>query len=211
MQTNSDPNQREVSPQSSVEMPESAQQSVSSSRRKLAGFGLGAPVIMSLASRPVMGAQCLSNMMSGNLSNPDRGQCVEGNSPGGWSQSGGKLAGQSDAQTWSNVGFSLQSTVADITRSGLSLPLAVPSSATLSEVLNSSEHPKFDKDSWMLARALVSAYLNALAQPAYASGSPYILTPKQVIDLSTGAIPVPQPIPDKTLTLQQFLHYTWGD
>ncbi len=206
MQTNSDPNQREVSPQSSVEMPESAQQSVSSSRRKLAGFGLGAPVIMSLASRPVMGAQCLSNMMSGNLSDPDRGQCVEGNSPGGWGQPGGTVAGGvKDPVAWTAIGFSLTSTVAQITSNGLNVPSAVPSSATLGDVLNSNMHPAFDKDAWMLARATINAYLNALAGASFGSSFQYVLTPQQVIDLSNGTIPIP---PGYT-NLKDFFHSTW--
>ena len=48
---------------------------VNEERRRLAKFAVGAPVLVTLASRPVFGAQCLSNMLSGNLSDPDRGQC----------------------------------------------------------------------------------------------------------------------------------------
>ena len=47
-------------------------------RRSFARIGVGAPVIMSLASQPVFGANCLSNALSGNLSDPDRGECEPG-------------------------------------------------------------------------------------------------------------------------------------
>ncbi len=52
---------------------------VDSSRRRFTRLGLGsAPVIMTLASQPVLGGNCLSNALSGNLSDPDRGVCVLG-------------------------------------------------------------------------------------------------------------------------------------
>lgn len=51
---------------------------VDPSRRSLTRLGLGAPVLMTLASQPVFGANCLSNALSGNLSDPDRGECVLG-------------------------------------------------------------------------------------------------------------------------------------
>lgn len=206
MQTNPDSNQRENSPSSSIEMSAPSQSSIDSSRRRLAGFGLGVPVIMSLASRPVMGAQCLSNMMSGNLSDPDRGLCVEGNSPGGWGQPGGTVAGGvKDPVAWTAIGFSLTSTIAQVTANGLYVPGSVPSTATLGQVLNSDLHPAYDKDAWMLARATVNAYLNALAGSAFGSSFQYVLTPQQVIDLSDGTIPVPAGY----TSLKDFFHSTW--
>ncbi len=63
---------------------------VDKKRRSFAKAGISAPVIMTLASRPVFGAQCMSNMMSGNLSHPDRGECDFGNSPGGFKNIDGK-------------------------------------------------------------------------------------------------------------------------
>jgi len=53
-------------------------------RRSFSKAGLSVPVIMTLASQPVLGRPCLSNIISGNLSDPDRGECTLGNSPGGW-------------------------------------------------------------------------------------------------------------------------------
>ena len=57
---------------------------VDTSRRSFAKTGMAVPVIMTLASQPVLGRPCLSNIISGNLSDPDRGECSLGNSPGGW-------------------------------------------------------------------------------------------------------------------------------
>jgi len=51
---------------------------VSEGRRRFARAGLLAPpILMSVVSRPVIGGgvNCLSNALSGNLSNPDRGLC----------------------------------------------------------------------------------------------------------------------------------------
>lgn len=50
-----------------------------------AGFA-GASVLATLSSRPVWGAQCLSNILSGNLSDPQRGRdnCDTGYSPKEW-------------------------------------------------------------------------------------------------------------------------------
>jgi hypothetical protein len=48
------------------------------SRRNFTRMGLGAPVLMSMASQPVFGFNCGSNAASGNLSDPDRGDCTKG-------------------------------------------------------------------------------------------------------------------------------------
>ncbi len=58
---------------------------ISSSRRHFTKAGLlASPVLMTVVSRPVFGVGCLSNMLSGNLSDPDRGECTLGLSPGYW-------------------------------------------------------------------------------------------------------------------------------
>ncbi|MFT6051251.1 MAG: hypothetical protein ACI9B9_000891 [Halioglobus sp.] len=63
---------------------------IDSSRRGFSKLGVALPVIMTLASKPVLGGtQCLSNALSGNLSDPTRGNCNYGWSPGGWKTSGG--------------------------------------------------------------------------------------------------------------------------
>jgi len=54
-------------------------------RRSFAKTGVAVPVIMTLASKPVFGAECLSEMMSGNLSGHTHTHgCFGGNSPGFW-------------------------------------------------------------------------------------------------------------------------------
>lgn len=63
---------------------------IDSSRRGFSKLGVSLPVILTLASKPVLGGtQCLSNALSGNLSDPTRGHCNFGWSPGGWKTSGG--------------------------------------------------------------------------------------------------------------------------
>ncbi|MCB1852581.1 MAG: hypothetical protein KDI83_17685 [Gammaproteobacteria bacterium] len=60
---------------------------LSVSRRHFTRAGLLAtPVLMSVVSRPVLGTtvHCLSNALSGNLSNPDRGLCSMGEAPSVW-------------------------------------------------------------------------------------------------------------------------------
>ncbi|MCB1763502.1 MAG: hypothetical protein KDI27_10235 [Gammaproteobacteria bacterium] len=60
---------------------------LSVSRRHFTRAGLLAtPVLMSVVSRPVLGTtvHCLSNALSGNLSNPDRGLCSMGMPPSHW-------------------------------------------------------------------------------------------------------------------------------
>lgn len=55
-------------------------------RRLLKGGLAGAPVLMTLISRPVLGAQCLSPSAfgSGNVSHPNQGQPCLGVTPGYW-------------------------------------------------------------------------------------------------------------------------------
>ena len=58
---------------------------ISEGRRRFTRAGLlASPILMSVAARPVFGAPCISNMLSGNLSNPGRGQCVLGADPVFW-------------------------------------------------------------------------------------------------------------------------------
>ncbi|WP_260293785.1 hypothetical protein [Sedimenticola hydrogenitrophicus] len=60
---------------------------ISSSRRQFTKASLlASPVLMSVVSRPVFGVGCLSNMLSGNLSDPNRGECNLGLSPGYWKE-----------------------------------------------------------------------------------------------------------------------------
>ena len=53
-------------------------------RQFIKGAGIAAPVVMTLSSRSVFGAECLSQQMSGNMSQTGQGSCVKGLSPGAW-------------------------------------------------------------------------------------------------------------------------------
>lgn len=80
---------------------------VNEKRRHLAKFALGAPVLVTLASRPVLAGPCLSNWMSGNLSHPDPGNCSLGSSPGALGMPGGKINSiYSTVGAWTAVGLS---------------------------------------------------------------------------------------------------------
>ncbi len=60
-------------------------QPVDKSRRRAIGAGIAAPIIMTLASKPVFAVQGLSNMMSGNTSQQKfRGDCYYGGFSHGW-------------------------------------------------------------------------------------------------------------------------------
>ena len=82
-------------------------QDVDQSRRKLAKIGAAAPVIMTLASKPVFGAQCLSQMMSGNVSQQGDGSCSLGWSPGGWCGDHGKVNNMPTRDAWVAAGFDM--------------------------------------------------------------------------------------------------------
>ena len=54
-------------------------------RRFIKGASLAAPVVLTLANRPVFGAaQCFSQQMSGNMSHIGEGSCELGKNPSAW-------------------------------------------------------------------------------------------------------------------------------
>lgn len=191
-------------------------------RRRLSKAALATPVIASLASRPAFGGNCLSNMLSGNLSDPDRGQCSLGWSPGGWGLPGGNISTYSTLSAWTAAGFvygdydvaasqcspanknkpncyvggSTIGNVALLNKNG------VPSGTSLRVVLLPDLWPQYAD--WQLTRHLVCAYLNAALSEASPSFQ-YIMTKQQVLDLATGTLPVPSPYS----SLQDFLGSTW--
>ena len=194
-------------------------------RRRLAKFALGTPVLMTLASRPVLAGQCLSNMMSGNTSpGHDQGHCSKGWSPGGWGQPGGNVYTYSTAGAWTAIGLNY-GTFSPSNCPGVSHPKetkfqcygggstigtlvllgagslnkgGLPSTTELVDVLCD---PKLDN----LTRLLICAYMNA-SLGALNVGFTYILTTQQVLDLASGAIPLPPGYTD----LMTFLGSTWG-
>lgn len=68
-----------------LEAESQCKESASLDRRQFTKAGLlASPILMSVVSQPVFGVGCLSNILSGNLSDPDRGTCNLGKSPGYW-------------------------------------------------------------------------------------------------------------------------------
>lgn len=180
-------------------------------RRALSVLGVGAPVVLTLASRSVLAGQCLSNMLSGNLSDPNRGHCQKGCSPGGWGQPGGTIMGLADTTAWNYVNFTYGTcstaskkwsdysggtTINHLEVSSLNID-GCPSYTTLREILNSPS-------SWQLTRHLVCAYLNAKLSTKIPSTFTYVLTVDQVYQLASGAI-----LPPAGMDLNKFLDGTW--
>lgn len=191
---------------------------IDAKRRRLAKLGVGAPVMMSLASRPVFGGQCLSNMMSGNLSDPNRGNCTKGWSPGGWGQPGGKVHTYSTLSAWSKAGFSYGtlksgcSNTSSITCykdgsnfSNVAGGLSVLNKNSVAGTVPWREIVGIDPSTRQLTRHLVCAYLNAALSEADSTFN-YILTKAQVIGLANGSLPLPPGYTD----LQSFLGSTWN-
>lgn len=195
-----------------------------SGRRKLTGLGVGVPVILTLASRSVLAGQCLSNMLSGNLSDPNRdSNCSKGWSPGQWGTAGGKLGSNTTEQAWSLIGFTFgtfktQAEDSSCYKHGYpklnvtacykdGSPVEALPGVLIKEVVLSGT-PIRDilqqNSAYPLTRHLVCAYFNAL----YSGVDPnfnYILTVQQVLDLAGGA-----PVPPIYSGLQDFLDSTWG-
>jgi hypothetical protein len=190
-------------------------------RRRFAKFALGTPVLMTLASRPVLaGQQCLSNMMSGNTSpghNP--GHCMKGWSPGGWGQPGGNVSSFPTAQAWAAIGLNYgtydPTNCPDVNNPSANKYQCYGGGSTLANVpgvLNQNSLPSTtllvdvlcDPTLGQLTRHLVCAYMNALLS-ALGGGFTYILTTAQVLGLATGSIPLPPPYTN----MNTFLDSTW--
>ncbi len=176
-------------------------------RRRLTTAGLGAPILMTLVSKPALAGNCLSNMMSGNLSDPNRGECQSGWSPGGWGNPGGKVGSYSTLEAWRVIGYHYGDgnggnpngyNGGTLFKDG---PFVVPvgwENITMREVV------RYENDS--IERTYLVAWLNAqLSQvdPFFT----YVLTPDQVLGLISGAIDLP-PGPWGG-DLKSFFHSTW--
>lgn len=185
------------------------QSEVNRGRRRIAGAGIGAPILMTLASRPALGAPCLSNMLSGNLSDPDRGLCQKGWSPGAWKNPVGQILTYGTLTAWTQAGFNFgtlklngnPSKLSDyeggslVTDTPFALPAGAPANLTMREA--------FKQYSGHIIFHLLAAYLNA-SLSANDSTFEYILTPQQVVDLASGATPIPG-----NVSLNSFLDSTW--
>lgn len=193
----------------------------SSGRRKLTRLGiLGTPVVLTLASRSVLAGQCLSNMLSGNLSDPDRdSRCSKGWSPGGWGQPGGSISSYTTLGAWTAIGFNYgtfdstlpgcssggSSSQADCYKGGSKIsnipgvlnPDGAPGTKRLAKVLNESYN-------YQNTRHLICAYFNAKLGELSGSSFHYILTVQQVLDLASGTLP-----PPGGMSISAFLDTTW--
>jgi len=214
------------------EQPEEKQaldQGVDLGRRKLAKIGAAAPVIMTLASRPVFGAQCLSQMMSGNASHQE-GSCSLGWSPGGWCNAGGEVNHVPTSQAWSDAGLTMGTKVCSSGNgqgngpgngqgSGLGdgsgngnctfdggspvteTPFSPPGGYPDDiSILEVITDPAIDPE----LRHCLTAYLNACLSESTANFN-YILTKAQVLDLCSGGT-----LPPPYTSLTVFLDATWS-
>lgn len=90
----------------------SGHQIINKARRSFSKAGVIMPIIITLTSQPVFGVQCLSNKMSGNLSQPTLGfNCWGGMSPGFWMTPHGRpalstLRGEDWQWAWNRTGYS---------------------------------------------------------------------------------------------------------
>ena len=189
-------------------------QDVDLSRRKLAKMSVAVPVITTLASKPVFGAQCLSQMMSGNMSQQGPGSCVYGWSPGGWKSANGTVAGYHPSiDAWpaalADDGFSTRITAYGEKGAG---PFPSCSSYTGGAPFNaifggSDETPMrqilCEESSATVNGAKkmhwIAAYLNSKVVVGY------ILTTQQVLDFWDDPTP-----PPGYLTLTDFFDDTWN-
>lgn len=194
---------------------------VDKTRRKLTATGLGAPILMTLVSKPALAGNCLSNMMSGNLSDPDSGgRCSSGWSPGGWGNPGGTVGSYSTLGAWKAIGYNYGERSGDRPAGN---PHGYVGGTTFDrdeqtdETFNDSPFlrpPGWDDGITMrevirekansIERTYLVAWLNAkLGQVD--PGFTYVLTPEQVLGLIDGTIDLPPGYDD----LKGFFHSTW--
>jgi len=184
----------------------------SESRRRFARLGLAALVVLSLVSKPVLGAQCLSNMMSGNLSDPNRGTCSKGVSPGGWKNPGGSVLSYTTLAAWSAAGYDYGALPegADASHVRSYTGGATASTAPFNTLLTGVPADKplrlvLKESPGSLNAGIIAAYLNAKLSAISPGTSHYVLTPAQVESLVLG----PTPLPSGYSTLKDFLYTTW--
>jgi len=184
-------------------------QDVDLGRRKLAKAGVAAPVLMTLASKPVFGAQCLLQMMSGNTSQQD-GSCSLGWSSDDWCNEGGTVNSVPTSDAWSDAGFTMgtkncQDNGNCTYHGGSQVEKDTPFSHPAQHAANISileviTDPAIDQE----LRHCLTAYLNASLSEKVTNFN-YILTKSQVFDLCSGGA---LPLPYTSLTI--FLGDTWS-
>ncbi len=168
--------------------PKHPEQSIDTTRRRLAKAGLAAPAVLGvLASRPVLGAppyQCtISGMVSGNLSRPQGtpDACGKlGKSPGYWKNHTDQWPSV-DPNAYFNTVFADAYCYQIKNRNTIELaaawqcPIGYSPNPTLLQVLQAADgmsSPPYPS----LGRAAVASYLNAIVQ-----APDYPLTPQRVV------------------------------
>ncbi len=198
---------------------EGSQTAFMARRRHLAKLGFGAPVLATLVSRPVFAGQCLSNMMSGNLSNPNRGNCAKGWSPGGWGQPGGNVHTYSTIGAWTAVGLLYGTLIAGGKANQYDDYIGGATLANVPGVLNKNgllatkllrEVLVVNPGDHQLTRHFLCAYLNAQLSALSGSTFTYILTTQQVLDMASGLIGIPVGAPGYPGDFNTFFDSTWG-
>lgn len=201
---------------------------VDESRRSLTKAGFAAPALITLASQPVFGAQCLSQMMSGNMSHVGDGGCALGWSPGGWKNPVGQINGMDTISAWTMAGFDYGTystgkpnkcghkvsngppkirvsnypggTAFNVTALGVAMDAG--DGRSMQEILCRVDDHLYSQNK--KKRHCITAFLNA-SLSAVSPSFNYILTVPQVIGLCDGSIPVPLPYG----SLNDFLDATW--
>ncbi|HLO64117.1 MAG TPA: hypothetical protein VK165_14250 [Azonexus sp.] len=186
--------------------------SVDAGRRKIARIGIGAPLVLTLASRSVLADQCLSNMLSGNLSNPTRGNCEKGWSPGGWGQPGGMISTYSTLGAWQAIGYNYGTLKQNCNANQTSCYTGGTKMSNLPVWLNKDSVPGYKRVADVLnnnsaynqTRHLICAYFNAKLGELASGSYNYILTVTQVQQLASGSL-----VPPGGMSISAFLDSTW--
>lgn len=197
-----------------------AMSKVDKNRRRFTKAGAATPILMTLASQPVFGGgmQCMSNMMSGNLSDPNRGNCDLGWSPGGWCNPVGKIAGRDTLLAW-DLALGTDSYGIFYADVPVDAPIECKTNGqprkdsmcyvggTVVSLIDSRPlrevvcDPKTETNE---PRHCAAAYLNAKLSEKLGSQFNYVLTVKQVEELCAGG-----PLPTGYNSLNEFLDSTW--
>lgn len=186
------------------------QQQIDKKRRFIGKAGLVTPVLATLASRPVFGAQCISQQLSGNISQTGPGSCATGHPISYWADPAestvqGATFGEGDNRRTEYIFKGTEGLIygrllnTKLEVSGLQAYCSEsPSPWVLGARFRDniwSEAPNNNRLRLILCNGvsnpnnlnahIVAAYLNAQ------SVDNYILTTAQVIGLASGVIPVP--------------------
>ncbi|MCG2577775.1 hypothetical protein LZ012_12295 [Dechloromonas sp. XY25] len=188
-------------------------ESMNAGRRKIARLGVGAPLVLTLASRSVLANQCLSNMLSGNLSDPTRDSiCQKGWSPGGWGQPGGMIGSYTTLGAWQAIGYNYGTLKPNCSASQVSCYTGGTKMSGLPSWLNKDGvagstrvvDVLLNNSAYNVTRHLICAYFNAKLGELGGSFH-YVMTVAQLQQLASGAL-----LPPGGMSISAFLDSTWA-